>query len=1449
MNETILNISGITEIKYIGENCINNIEANDVSEQEVKGNYFIIDGPIELNYNGNPINVNDKYIPKNSYENKTVFRNIHECGTYALLRTNPKITGNIKLVIDSASNMYIDSFRANNTLSKNKYHKVPVSYKSYYGRDIMSVFRDVPTSDLYATPDEYNSIYTKVKNYKDQFADIYRSGAETNTDNLYSESFSILAPLKIGAIVPDFFVVFRVDNSVPHTVDKKDIFKYLIKHGKQIKAFDLRETSNVGKYLRESQTHANDVISDIYMSRTKDTWNRYYGISIDSGVVTSAIESVDRHSPKSLIDMDYMLTTGFERNRLVSANTLNIEFKFDDDSVDQFSTNTYFGVYIYANVLKDDIYYLKNSDGTIKEYNESDEEIPSDIYDEYEGIMDDVILGYTTEFGDGFYRTNTENKEDILKLVSNRLGKNVIYCNADKLSSDNNKCFITFKINELLKSGEHIRIINTSGPTNSATKDEVYEIIVCDNATKNANGISEETLYNKSYTVTEGSITYTKHTVLHAIAINAISKTSEDETNEYLLNRQTLLIRQALNSFKDNAFDANSTSDMSISIIYNNTYSNSSDEKIIFERVSSKLSNDFKNGKKELQKQAEQDKNAMVFYGDYIANPIIVNLTDEKDIIYDNSTKEMNGLALIPHFFEFTGIRIIYAVEFININQNSSDSTQTVLYEGTTDITDAMVDKKLCFMNKNGDVVEYTKQDSTSSSSFNISIAKASEDKIEYEKTQANYIYSYNNPSKYLFRFNIDDVPENISNIALYRHSLVDYVLCGIFPTIDYDSTIVKNEKNDTFESSISLYNYFSVYTDFDVSIKEEDKLKQVLDSGVRSAAISPIINTLSTWVGVGTDTSCDKLHIPYDHIYKIDSSVNEDSNDFVANKSIEYDLSKSLNEKSVRDMLISGEFSIDEITHDVGIVDKYKIEEKLYKTSNDTLTIISNGVMHNIKVNGVNSEDITTAADNTHFFIVNSPFTDGATSYTELFIDTELRISMLVIYGGSTTGMIKVGTSSIEKDTSTKIYKLPFWIEGRDISFDSTNKMCIDITEHYNYVDEIKTPFIVKSDNIVITGDCSTIMDASSNTKTIECGTVNVTIIPTLSNSGVLIFDDVYDTSMEPNDIDFVLSKNEKLDMILIGDASTTEVVLKTDTKNKLDTMVYIKNGDTNFVINDDINAISIGPKSPITKYLWKEDDSSVAYYPCFITQNTNIITNFEDIEIAEGVDKKSCIYPSENECNMNMCFYKKADNTESGNEGIGIGFCENYNLCANTMSYDFYCDENGNNEVNGLSDPTLMKTFFNSLAIQRKKIFGDENRPEITLSSWYKIHKKNKKVYFDINSAIINTVLSDRNFNKIWTKLGITSNVYKREYIMNTIMQMVNIDNRCEMSVMCVPGSTNIFSKTPFIKTSTENGEKYILKNTSVTIVLLSGIHYVELEPQEDTVGTYYVTCKITL
>ena len=221
-----------------------------------------------------------------------------------------------------------------------------------------------------------------------QYNDLYSYGVKNNDDKLYTENFALLAPLYINDVLPDFFVIFRVDGPISEISDMNstDRMNYFLKNGKLIKSFDLRKNTPIGNYLINAQSEFQNYPSSVYISCDDYNYNNWIGISVDDGVISQINETTYRLSKiKNQVELDNYITNGFERNGLINSRIINFEFMFndDDETVKDFSINRYFGLYIKNNEYKK--IFVVNSVN-----NNENSLISSEILDENYNVVTDV---------------------------------------------------------------------------------------------------------------------------------------------------------------------------------------------------------------------------------------------------------------------------------------------------------------------------------------------------------------------------------------------------------------------------------------------------------------------------------------------------------------------------------------------------------------------------------------------------------------------------------------------------------------------------------------------------------------------------------------------------------------------------------------------------------------------------------------------------------------------------------------------------------------------------------------------------------------------------------------------------------------------------------------------------------------------------------------------------
>ncbi len=165
---------------------------------------------------------------------------------YLLLRTNPKLTGNIKLCVSSDDKIFLNSIPISQTLSQSYYQKKQVSPNSNYGNDINKFFNDnkTPSEIIYEVGRTADDAVIH-QEYEKQYEKQYEYGFNRNTNRLYNEQFSIFAPIFINSELPSKFIILRMNGALPYHPKIEDGTPLIIGN-RYIVYSDSNKTINMG---------------------------------------------------------------------------------------------------------------------------------------------------------------------------------------------------------------------------------------------------------------------------------------------------------------------------------------------------------------------------------------------------------------------------------------------------------------------------------------------------------------------------------------------------------------------------------------------------------------------------------------------------------------------------------------------------------------------------------------------------------------------------------------------------------------------------------------------------------------------------------------------------------------------------------------------------------------------------------------------------------------------------------------------------------------------------------------------------------------------------------------------------------------------------------------------------------------------------------------------------
>lgn len=270
-----------------------------------------------------------------------------------IFRTNPKLSTNVKLVVTDEE-MYLDSIDASNLLLNSKYKKYLIKDTGSYAYDISKFWRlnSTPLDLAFKTKRNYSD-FSVLDSYDKQYEDSYSYGTVGNYSKLYDYEYRMFAPIWLDKNIPSKFLIYRIKdpiNSTNYSNDNNlDRINEMLAKSTLIKTVDLSSSSKIGKYLRNYISDENFPSSPLTVSFDKDSQTFYNGIDLQKGGFVNKGEyqykdTVDLDKP--LIEYNKFISEGFERNSMVCANLINLEFMFDDDQTEEFSINRYFGIYV-----------------------------------------------------------------------------------------------------------------------------------------------------------------------------------------------------------------------------------------------------------------------------------------------------------------------------------------------------------------------------------------------------------------------------------------------------------------------------------------------------------------------------------------------------------------------------------------------------------------------------------------------------------------------------------------------------------------------------------------------------------------------------------------------------------------------------------------------------------------------------------------------------------------------------------------------------------------------------------------------------------------------------------------------------------------------------------------------------------------------------------------------
>ena len=363
----------------------------------------------------------------------TKYVKLNDGVSFSLVRTNPKLTTNTKLMYNGKK-MYMESYASSELLNRTAYKNVSVKPNSLFNKDIAS-FLTGSGSWAYNVYQNFSDIAIS-DSYDNQFETFYWCGAESIWSSSYSEEIGFVAPLYLREKLPNYFVIFRLDTPSNYNLvigedgkpkDPSFDFKTdILDKAVLIKTFDLREGSVLGNYIHNyinQEQFEFDKSMYVNFSNAEVT---YYGINKLNGILEKKTECFKDELLKTdrpILKSDEWFTEGFERNGLIFPYIINIEYLFDDNTFkhnggESYDFARYIGVYCnniefgefdnleelknYGYTEDNAIYYFEDIEKNLHRYSNTEEggfKIDNRDVREFDenlitGFEEDRITGY-----------------------------------------------------------------------------------------------------------------------------------------------------------------------------------------------------------------------------------------------------------------------------------------------------------------------------------------------------------------------------------------------------------------------------------------------------------------------------------------------------------------------------------------------------------------------------------------------------------------------------------------------------------------------------------------------------------------------------------------------------------------------------------------------------------------------------------------------------------------------------------------------------------------------------------------------------------------------------------------------------------------------------------------------------------------------------------------------
>lgn len=247
------------------------------------------------------------------------------------MRTNVALTSNIKLVVDSKYNLYLESYDSNDILSDNRYKKFQINPDSFLSERIAKFYKDTPINEAFEVKEELEKDRVQL-GYENQYDDIYFSGAREVEYSKHLEEFQYNTTLKISPNnLPKYFFIFRLEGTGLGD-NLEDIYESL-DDLKLIHTTDMRPNTDLGKFFVKNYIEDDEIpVAPFELNLNMFEFSKWHGYNYYTGGTVEKSRYMDEYFKiqQTDFDLEKFIIDGFEKNEVVCSNYLNLSHLFDD---------------------------------------------------------------------------------------------------------------------------------------------------------------------------------------------------------------------------------------------------------------------------------------------------------------------------------------------------------------------------------------------------------------------------------------------------------------------------------------------------------------------------------------------------------------------------------------------------------------------------------------------------------------------------------------------------------------------------------------------------------------------------------------------------------------------------------------------------------------------------------------------------------------------------------------------------------------------------------------------------------------------------------------------------------------------------------------------------------------------------------------------------------------